>query len=113
MKYFLITNNARQHPPHRATDARAADEEGGVPGVNAPRHRHVREVGVGDVEGHGGEEVAQHDSEEEEEGWAGGKALSHHERQQPTKSTTFTPVSFSFSLILFILFSRSPVKYLF
>ena len=43
---------------HRARDPRAGDQEGGPGRSHAPGYRHVREVGVGDVQRHRGQEVA-------------------------------------------------------
>ena len=74
----LVTEQPRQHPPHRAGDARTRDQEGGLAGLHPPGDGHVRQVGVGDVQGHRGQEVARHDGEEQVEGGAGGQVLPHH-----------------------------------
>ena len=58
MEAALVTHQPRHHPAHRAGDTRARDEEGGPGRGHAPGYRHVREVGVGDVQRHRGQEVA-------------------------------------------------------
>ena len=83
-KWSSMSNRVTDYQTHRAGYAGSGDEKGGVLSPDALPDCHGGEEGVGDAEGHGGQEVAHHHHEEEGKGGRGGKGVANYPGENPS-----------------------------